>query len=891
LDELIVVAFYDKPYLKFDRLLETYHALSPKGLKNYLSAMPVWLKQKLFMRSLLRNELNKIEPCKPKIIFSEHHVSHAASAFYPSPFTEAAILTIDGVGEWATGIIGYGSGKDITILRELDFPHSLGLLYSAFTYYCGFKVNSGEYKLMGLAPYGNPASKQTKQFKQQILDEMISLNEDGSVLLNLKYFDFATGLTMCRDELWESLFNIPRRRQESEITQPYMNLALSIQQVTEEVVLRLAKTTKKLTGCAHLVMAGGVALNCVVNGKLIREKLFKDLWIQPAAGDAGGALGTALAAWHIWRGKERKNIKKDHDMMQGSYLGPEFGESDILSVAERYQASYKRFSDYDQLAKDVASLIAQGRIVGWFQGRMEWGPRALGNRSILGDPRHPEMQKRLNLKTKYRESFRPFAPAVLAEDADEYFDLDRPSPYMLLVAPLKEHLRKPLPDNGIENLSLFETLYHLRSTVPAVTHVDFSARIQTVHKRTNKRFWMLLQAFKKQTDIGMLINTSFNVRGEPIACTPEEAYRCFMHTEMDYLVMGDYLFNKRDILKCQEVTESRMPHLQEYIDILCCPKCNGDLSIRNDHFVCSHCNQEFEILNNIPHLFYPNEPDDLKEDVTNLVKSFYEETPFPNYDDFDDVSSLLMKSREGIFAKLLDEQIPFESRILECGCGTGQLTNFLSIAYRTIFGTDMSLNSLQLGQEFKEKHDLERAHFLQMNLFRPCFKEECFDLVICNGVLHHTSDPFLGLKNISRLVRPGGHIIVGLYHKYGRITTDIRRNIFKLTKNRLKFLDRKLVDKNSSLAKREAWFNDQYKNPHESKHTIGQLLVWLNRTGFKFINSIPKSKPFEAFSASEELFKPATAGNYFERFIAEIGMIPSGIREGGLFIIIGKKMH
>lgn len=890
LDDLIVVAFYDKPYLKFDRLLETYHALSPKGLKSYLSSMPVWLKQKLFIRSLLRDELNKLEPCKPKIIFSEHHLSHAASAFYPSPFSEAAILTIDGVGEWATGIIGYGSGKDITILRELDFPHSLGLLYSAFTYYCGFKVNSGEYKLMGLAPFGNPDAKQTKQFKQQILDEMISLNEDGSFLLNLKYFDFATGLTMCRDELWESLFTLPRRRQESEITQSYMNLALSIQQVTEEIVLRLAKTTKKLTGCEHLVMAGGVALNCVANGKLIREKVFKDLWIQPAAGDAGGALGTALAAWHIWRGKKRNNTKKDHDMMLGSYLGPAFRESDILSVAERHKASYKHYSEYDQLAKDVASFIAQGGIVGWFQGRMEWGPRALGNRSILGDPRHPEMQKRLNLKTKYRESFRPFAPSVLDEEAGNYFDLDRSSPYMLLVAPLKEHLRKPLPDETSENVSLFEKLYHLRSTIPAVTHVDFSARIHTVHKRTNKRFWMLLQAFKKLTDIGMLINTSFNVRGEPIVCTPEEAYRCFMRTEMDYLVMEDYLFYKRDLVKSHQVPESRTPDLQDYSAILCCPKCNGDLSAGNDYLMCSDCNQEFNIANNIPLLFYPNEPGDLKEDVTNSVKSFYEETPFPNYDDFDDVSSLLMKSRQGIFAKLLDEQIPFESRILECGCGTGQLTNFLSIAYRTIFGTDMSLNSLRLGQGFKEKHNLERAHFFQMNLFHPCFKEESFDVVICNGLLHHTSDPFSGFQKISKLVRPGGYIIVGLYHSYGRIITAIRRNIFNLTNNRFKHLDRRLVENNSSPAKREAWFKYQYKNPHASKHTFGQSLDWLSKTGFKFIHSIPKSKPFEVFSDSEELFKPDTAGNWFERFITEIGMIPSGSREGGFFIIIGKKL-
>ncbi|MBW1895010.1 MAG: methyltransferase domain-containing protein [Deltaproteobacteria bacterium] len=887
LDDLITTTFYDKPYLKFDRLLETYHSLAPQGLKSYLSAMPIWIKEKIFMRNLLKKELNKIEPCTPKITFSEHHVSHAASAFYPSPFDEAAILTIDGVGEWATATIGRGEGSKIKILRQLDFPHSLGLLYSAFTYYCGFKVNSGEYKLMGLAPYGNPNSTQTKEFKRKILTELMDLNEDGSLLINLKYFDFATGLKMCRDEAWSSLFNIPRRCEESKITQPYMNLALAAQQVTEEAVLRLTQTAKSLTGCRYLVMAGGVALNCVANGKLIRKNLFEDLWIQPAAGDAGGALGAAFASWHIWRGHERRKKTKG-DMMQGSYLGGQYGEADIARVAEKYRASYRRYDNFDHLCEDVARSIAEGKIVGWFQGRMEWGPRALGNRSVLGDPRHPDMQKRLNLKIKYREGFRPFAPAVLAEDADKHFDIDRQSPYMLLVAPVKKELRNPLPDN-MEELSLFDKLYHQRSSIPAVTHVDFSARIQTVHRETNKKFWQLLNAFKKETGIGMLINTSFNVRGEPIVCTPEDAYRCFMHTEMDYLVMENHLFYKKDLLHCPN--DKNIDQLQKYLDLLCCPKCSNALSVKNGTLSCTNCGVDYEISHNIPLLFCPNDTDELKNDITTTIKSFYEETPFPNYDDFDDVSSLIMKSRQSIFAKLLDEQIPFESRILECGCGTGQLTNFLSIAYRTVFGTDMALNSLQLGQEFKETHQLERAHFFQMNLFRPCFKPESFDLVICNGVLHHTSDPFLGLQRIARLVRPGGYIIIGLYHKYGRLVTDVRRLLFNLTKDRLLFLDRKNVDPNSSVVKREAWFKDQYKNPHESKHTIGQALGWLDRVGFKFIRSIPKSKPLESFSASEKLFEPDTAGNYWERILTEIGMIPSGTREGGFFIVIGKKKH
>jgi carbamoyltransferase len=553
--DLSVVAFYDKPYLKFERLLETYHGFAPRGLRSFLAAMPVWIKEKLLMRKLLRDELAKLGPGKPKLLFPEHHLSHAASAFYPSPFNEAAILTVDGVGEWSTSTLGFGQGNNITILRELHFPHSLGLLYSAFTYYCGFKVNSGEYKLMGLAPYGNPDSERTKKWRQLILDELVDLREDGSILLNMDYFNYATGLTMCRDHRWEALFGVPPRPKETFITQEYMDLALAIQEVTEEIVLRLARTAKQLTGSDYLVMAGGVALNCVANGKILRQGLFKDIWIQPAAGDAGGALGAALATWHIWQQQDRR-LNPGNDLMQGAYLGPEFGPAEIERLGRRHRAPYRHYPDFTELAREVAALLAQGQVVGWFQGRLEWGPRALGNRSILGDARHPEMQKRLNLKIKYREGFRPFAPSVLYEDLEKYFDLDRPSPYMLLVAPVQEARRQPLPD-GYENLLLLDRLYHLRSDIPAITHVDYSARIQSVHKETNPRYWQLLQAFKEQTGYGVIVNTSFNVRGEPIVCTPEDAYQCFMRTEMDYLVLGDFLFDKKEQPPWQEEKDWR----------------------------------------------------------------------------------------------------------------------------------------------------------------------------------------------------------------------------------------------------------------------------------------------------------------------------------------------
>ena len=543
--ELSAIVFYDKPLLKFERLLETYYAFAPKGLKSFLMSMPVWIREKMFLKKLIRDELKEIVNLKKvniPILFPEHHLSHAASAFYPSRFEEAAILTIDGVGEWATTTISHGSGKDITILKELRFPHSLGLLYSAFTYYTGFRVNSGEYKLMGLAPYGNKNSEQTKKFYDLICSELIDVKEDGSIWLNQEYFDYATGLEMTNELKWLRLFGITVRKPESELTQDYCDMALAIQEVTEDVVMKLAKHAKEITGSKNLCMAGGVALNCVANGKILRQKIFEHLYFQPAAGDAGGALGAALAAYHIYFGNKRVTVD-GYDSMQGAYLGPEFSEKEIIHSAKRLKAVYDQFASFDELATKTAQLLADGKVVGWFQGRMEWGPRALGNRSILGDARNPEMQKKLNLKIKYRESFRPFAPAVLNEDCNDFFDLKEASPYMLLVDSVKEERQKCLPEN-YDFLPPKEKLYFLRSDIPAVTHLDFSARIQTVHKETNEKFWMLIGAFKKLTGYGLIVNTSFNVRGEPIVCTPEDAYKCLMRTEMDYLVTGNFLFDK-----------------------------------------------------------------------------------------------------------------------------------------------------------------------------------------------------------------------------------------------------------------------------------------------------------------------------------------------------------
>ena len=546
LNELDAIVFYDKPLLKFERLLETYYTFAPKGLRSFITAIPVWIKEKMFLKRLINEELEKIgyDTKKPvKLLFPEHHLSHAASAFYPSPYEKAAILTIDGVGEWATASICSGEGNKITILKELRFPHSLGLLYSAFTYFLGFKVNSGEYKLMGLAPYGNPSSAEVDKYVETIKNELIVVKEDGSIWLDQKYFDYATGLKMVNEGEWERMFGMKTRRPEDPLESHHCNLGLAIQRVTEEVVVKMAKEAKLLTGADYLCLAGGVALNCVSNGKLQKADVFKEVFIQPAAGDAGGALGAALTAYYIYFDQKRV-INYTQDAMSGSYLGPTISDLDVELTAKKYKAVYKRFDDFEELTKEVAKILSDGNVVGWVQGRMEFGPRALGARSILGDPRNAEMQKKLNVKIKYRESFRPFAPSVLAEKVGEYFEYEGISPYMLLVHPVKESRRKPLPKD-FDGFDLRNKLYYLRSDLPSITHIDFSARIQTVHKQTNPRYHQLISDFEKLTGYGVIVNTSFNVRGEPIVSTPNDAYRCFMRTEMDYLVVGNYVFDKR----------------------------------------------------------------------------------------------------------------------------------------------------------------------------------------------------------------------------------------------------------------------------------------------------------------------------------------------------------
>ena len=526
-DQLDAVVFYDKPVLKFARMLETYLAVAPRGWRTFPTVMSNWLGEKLDVRGTLRKELPDLrKDCA--VLFTEHHQAHAASAFYPSPFAEAAVLTVDGVGEWATTTIGVGRGRELRLLEELRFPHSLGLLYSAFTDYCGFRINSGEYKLMGLAPYGEP------NYVSLIRDKLVDLKPDGSFRLNLDYFDFLGGTTMT-NERFHRLLGGPTRGPEEAITQRHMDVARSIQMVCEEMMLGLARHARELTGCENLCLAGGVALNCVANGHILRENIFKRLWIQPAAGDAGGALGAALAAWY----QQAERFPEEPDAMRGALLGPEYSEADIEAVLQAHQAVYRKYSD-DELLATTVQLLAEEKVVGWFQGRMEFGPRALGNRSILGDARSPRMQSVMNLKVKFRESFRPFAPVVRRERVADYFELAADSPYMLLVAPVQAGLRQPRPAGA----SGFDRLKAGRSSIPAVTHVDYSARVQTVTREVNARLYDLLLRFEQTTGCGVLVNTSFNVRGEPIVCTPDDAYRCFMNTEMDYLIVGNYVIER-----------------------------------------------------------------------------------------------------------------------------------------------------------------------------------------------------------------------------------------------------------------------------------------------------------------------------------------------------------
>lgn len=872
--DLEAVGFYDKPLRTFDRLLETHLAYAPLGFPAFRHAMPLWLRRKLHLPREMRHGLGG--SYSKRYVFTEHHQSHAASAFFPSPFEEAAILTLDGVGEWATGSYGVGRGNRIQLTHQLRFPHSLGLLYSAFTAYTGFKPGSDEYKVMGLAPYGEPVHTDT------ILEHLVRVNDDGSFWMDMSYFRYCQGLTMTSDRFHE-LFGGPPRDPEAPITRREMDLAASLQRVTEEILLRCVRHVQSETGMANLCLAGGVALNCVANGRILREAPFENIWIQPAADDAGGALGTALFIWHQLMGRTRTPAPLD--AQAGSLLGPRFSDVEICKFLEQAGACFERVADpYERVAK----ILAEGKVVGWFQGRMEFGPRALGSRSILGDPRVPEMQQVINRKVKFREGFRPFAPAVLREYGAQYFDLDprHESPYMLVVAPVHQDQRLELTPEQADRAG-FDKLEVPRSTIPAVTHVDHSARIQTVDTERNPPFRRLLEAFQRTTGCPVLVNTSFNLGWDPIVCTPEEAYRTFMSSDIDALSMGEYLLEKTSQPASVSVRE-READGGWLAGLLQSPCCEAELESGAESFTCTRCGHAFPVEDGIPRLFWPHERIDDPSDVTEKVKAFYEETPFPNYDDHDSLRSLIEKSRRGIYGRRIDAAIPYNGIALEVGCGTGQLSNFLGIACRRVVGTDLCMNSLRLADEFRREQELDRVSFAQMNLFRPCFRSEQFDVILCNGVLHHTADPLGGFQGLLPLLKPGGHVVIGLYSRFGRFMTDLRRIVFRLTGGRGRRLDPYLRSRKLSADKQRAWFADQYRHPHESKHTIDEVMGWFEDAGIEFVRGVP-SPTLGGDLDGANLFTPGPRGGRVEHLLVQLKQVVTGSREGGFFVMIGRK--
>ena len=870
--QLDYVAFYDKPFLKFQRLLETYLAYAPAAFSSFCKAIPVWVNQKLNLTREMNRGLN--HAYRNRYVFTQHHESHAASAFFPSPFEEAAILTLDGVGEWATATIASGRGNRLTMLEEQHFPHSLGLLYSAFTYYCGFSVNSGEYKLMGLAPYGTP------RYSQLILDKMLDLKEDGSFRLDMSYFNYCQGLTMT-SEKFHRLFGGPPRQPDTLLTERDMDVAASIQKVSEEIILRSAHHAHRRTGLKNLCMAGGVALNCVANGRLLREGPFENLWIQPAAGDAGGALGAALFVWHQLLDNPR--VVQASDSQAGSLLGPGFSADEIQRFLYGVNATYQKIGDEQELADRVACELSQGRVIGWFQGRMEYGPRALGSRSILGDPRNPDMQTVMNVKVKFREGFRPFAPAVLREQAPNFFALpgEIDSPYMLVVAPVRDEKRKP-PAPGQEQQSGIAKLKAIRSEIPAVTHVDYSARVQTVDAERHGIYHKLIDSFYRLTGCPVIVNTSFNLGWDPIVCTPAEAYSTFMASDIDVLSMGPFLIHKR-------AQKAWLEEPARFVaDGLTCPCGSGSPLRASGAELRSTCGHRFPITDNIPQLFWPHDGATDPADVTEKVKAFYEETPFPNYDEHESIRSLIEKARRGEYARHLDQAIPYNASVLEVGCGTGQLSNFLGISCRRVTGADLCLNSLRLGDGFRRKHQLNRVRFVQINLFRPPFQKGEFDVILCNGVLHHTSAPRDGFMKLVPLLRPGGYIVIGLYNKYGRLATDLRRGLFRLTKGSAKSIDPYLRSVKMSADKERAWFADQYLHPHESKHTIGEVLGWFDEAGLEFVRGVPAVDQ-AGDQDGTRLFSPSRTGSAWDHFTVQAKQIVTGSREGGFFIMIARR--
>ncbi len=869
--ELDFVGFHEKPLTSFERSLETFLAFAPAGFGAFRRELPRWIGRRLFVARELDRALGLR---KKRYIFAEHHESHAAAAFYPSPFESAAILTVDGGGEWATTTLGQGRGNRIQLTHEMRHPHSVGLLYSAFTAHLGFPLDGcGERQVMDLAAHGEP------RFVAPILEHVVDVKPDGSIWLDASYFRFAHGQTMTSPRFHALLGGAPRNAEEP-ITQRHMDLAASIQRVTEEILLRIARHLHALAPGPNLVVSGSVSQNSAANGRIVREGPFANVWVQPASAVAGSALGVALLIQHQLLDRARRVAAGVRTRV---HPGPRYSMERIEALLRSQGARYE-VVETPERDRRVAGMLAQGKIVAWFQGAAEFGTHSLGARSLLADPRRADLHSTLDRKVRFQESFGALTPAVLKERAPEWFDVPPgfDSPYRMIASPVHASRRGAGPANG----ALAKT-----EAIPAVTHVDGSSTIQTVDATLDPGLAGVLSAFERSTGCPVLVNAGFTQGADPIVQSPEDAWRTFMSSETDVLVMENAIVVKAEQRAELEArrTDPRSGREQDPAleDLMRCPACGGAFDFEKDRATCKSCGAAHVREEGIWRLFHPNEPFD--GDITEMVKGFYEEHPFPNYDGYDSLRSLIDKARLGIYARLLGEQIPFGARIIEVGCGTGQLSNFLGIGGRTVVGADLCLNSLRLAERFRAKHDLRRVRFAQMNLFRPSFAPGSFDVVLCNGVLLTTSDPRGGFESIARLVKPGGHIIIGSYNTYGRLAVDSRRVFFRITGGRMRWVDPHLRGGKLSREKEDAWFHDQYMHPNETKQTMGEVLSWFDRAGFEFVNAVPKTNPYEAFTEREQLFETASRGSKLDRALAQAKMILTGNREGGFFVMIARR--
>lgn len=897
--DLAFIAIDEKPLWTFERQIETFLAYAPTGFSAFRRALPGSLGRRLYVARELDKALGL---AKKRYVFVDRHEALAAAAFFPSPFESAAVLTLDGAGEWATMATGTGRGAKVELTQEVRFPHSVGLLHAAFTAYLGFPARDGGAEIVDLASQGEAT------YSAKILGDIVDLKADGSFRLDTSYFRFEQGIASTSAR-FDALFGGPARRPDEALDRRHADIAASIQHAIEEIVLRVVRHLHATSGARELAAAGSVFTNAPLCGRIQGEGPFEHVWFQSATGDAGAALGAALLVQHgLLDGKRDAH---DRTRTANPLVGPRYSMHEVERTLREAEATYEVLRGSERDAR-VAELLADGKVVAWFQGPLEYGQHGLGARAFLADPRKPDVRRNLNSRVLFRDAFRTLSPSILAERASEWFDVPAgfESPYMLAAVPLRTRgeieptrSEKPLapPPQALRTesssaratarLAGGSSVAFAETTLPALAEQRGPVRLQTVDAELSPALHAVLRAFEERTGCPLLLNAGFHLAGEPLVASPLDAWRTFMSSEADALVIEDALVLKsrqRATLEARRVDSStgveRDPALE---DLLRCPACGGALAVDGGNAKCRGCGAARAKDGGIWRMFQPSAPFD--GDITQIVKGFYEEHPFPNYDEDESVASLMDKARRGIYARLLGEQIPFDSRIIEVGCGTGQLSNFLGIGNRTVVGADLCGNSLKLAEGFRSRHALNRVRFVQMNLFRPAFAPESFDVVLCNGVLLTTTDPHGGFKSIARLVKPGGHIVIGLYNTWGRLAVDTRRQFFRMTGGRFRWVDPHLRGQRMSPEKQDAWFYDQYRHPHETKQSMGEVLGWFDEAGFDFVSSVPKTTPWHSFTEREDLFNPSPRGSSLERGLVQIGMIVSGNREGGFFIMIGKR--